>query len=133
MVELDARNVRIPNEPGVALRGTTRCVVHSRVDILMCVDIGTQVPGVIDDARTAALPARFSCVKPPLERLLPPNAGGSGTCAGIFDYDFNAWIATGVDPALVGGATVDGQFWFRDPSSPSTTGLSGGVEFVLCN
>lgn len=75
----------------------------------------------------------FLCVKTPLKRLLPQNSGGAGACAGTFDYDFNAWIATGVDPALVGGATVDGQFWFRDPNSPSTTGLSGGVEFVLCN
>ncbi|MCC6406973.1 MAG: hypothetical protein IT453_07395 [Planctomycetes bacterium] len=75
----------------------------------------------------------FLCVKAPLKRLSPQSSGGSGACAGALDYDFNAWIATGLDPALVGGATVDGQFWFRDPSSPSTTGLSGGVEFVLCN
>lgn len=51
----------------------------------------------------------------------------------MLDYDFNTWVATGLDPALVAGAMVDGQFWFRDPGSPSTTGLSGGVEFVLCD
>ncbi|MBI5434144.1 MAG: hypothetical protein HZA52_15025 [Planctomycetes bacterium] len=75
----------------------------------------------------------FLCVRPPQRRLATQNSGGSGACAGMLDYDFNAWIATGLDPALVAGATVDGQFWFRDPSSPSTTGLSGSVEFVLCD
>ena len=84
-------------------------------------------------AASQPLQGGFLCVQPPLKRLPAQSSGGSGPCSGTLDYDFNAWIASGADPALVAGATVHAQFWFRDPLSPSGTGLSGGVAFTLCD
>jgi len=83
----------------------------------------------------ASLPMQggFLCVMPPIRRLPAQHSGGAGRCAGGYDYDFNLRIASGIDPALVAGTTVNAQFWFRDPASPSTTGLSGGVAFTVCD
>jgi hypothetical protein len=47
---------------------------------------------------------------------------GGGQCSGVLSIDFNGWIASGIDPALVAGQHVAAQFWYRDPQSPSTTG-----------
>jgi len=53
-------------------------------------------------------------------------------CSGSYALDFNAWIGRGADPQLVGGAQVWGQFWSRDPQSPSGTGLSDAITFTIC-
>jgi hypothetical protein len=63
-----------------------------------------------------------------------PLTSGCGTgsgCGGSLTLDFNAWIRSGRHAVLVPGAQVNGQFFSRDPASPSTTGLSDGVEFVI--
>lgn len=75
-------------------------------------------------------------VVPPLRRSPALNSGGSPSgfdCTGAFSFDFNAWIASGADPALVAGATVDGQFWYRDPGflPPTAVGLTQGAHFGL--
>lgn len=45
----------------------------------------------------------------------PPSfSGGSAPACGSSRGDCNAYIASGVDPALVAGTTVWLQFWFRD-------------------
>jgi hypothetical protein len=36
--------------------------------------------------------------------------------------------AVGITP----GQTIYCQWWMRDPGSPSTTGLSNGVRFTVC-
>ena len=43
----------------------------------------------------------------------------------------NVHIASGVDPALTKGQEVRSQYWFRDPPSASTTGLSDGLLFTI--
>ncbi len=73
-------------------------------------------------------------VTPPLRRSGALNSNGSPSgvdCSGSFSFDFNAWIASGVDPALTAGATVDGQFWYRDPGflPPNAIGLTRGAHF----
>jgi hypothetical protein len=77
------------------------------------------------------------CVLPPLTRIAGQNSGGSPPntdCTGVFDLDFNAWIATGGDPNLVAGATVHGQFWGRDIHDPAGfgTSLSDAIQFTIC-
>ena len=49
--------------------------------------------------------------------------------AGAGDVDMD-----GYDDVIVGapGDTVYAQYWFRDPASPSTTGLSDGLRYDLC-
>lgn len=49
----------------------------------------------------------------------------------MLSLDFNGWIASGIEPALVAGQHVAAQFWYRDPQIPSTTGLSDAVQFEI--
>jgi hypothetical protein len=74
----------------------------------------------------------YLCVQPPTRRTTLQSSGGAAACSGAVHFDWNAWIASGADPFVGVGSNVHGQFWFRDPASPSTTGLSGGVEFSVC-
>jgi parallel beta-helix repeat protein len=74
----------------------------------------------------------IKCVSSPVIRSPVQNAGGNATgddCSGAYAYDMNARIQSGNDPLLLVGVTVFGQFWMRDPQSPSTTGLSNAIEF----
>ena len=62
------------------------------------------------------------CVAPPLTRTSVLNTGGSLVgldCSGSFVLDFNARIASGVDPALVAGAVLHAQWLTRDPGNPA--------------
>lgn len=80
----------------------------------------------------------FLCMKQPIKRLPVQNSGSSGpacgtdTASGSFVTDFNTVIAGGTNPALVAGALVAIQAWYRDPASPSTTGLSEARSFTIC-
>ncbi len=71
------------------------------------------------------------CAQPPLQRLPIQNSGGVAGCSGSFDSDFNAWVPTSGDAALVGGATVWAQYWSRDAASASTTNLTDALRFTL--
>lgn len=76
------------------------------------------------------------CLAAPLRRTPSLNSGGSASgddCTGTYAFDFNAYVALGLDPALVAGATVDAQFYSRDPGFPvpDNIGLTDALEFVL--
>lgn len=71
------------------------------------------------------------CVKSPLRRTGVQNSGGAGACTGSFTLDFNARIASGVDPALAAGVKVNCQYWSRDPAAASTTHITNGYEFYI--
>ncbi len=74
------------------------------------------------------------CVESPTVRTPPQNSGGAASganCSGAFSFDFNAWFASGIDPALAAGAEIYAQHWSRDPASPSKTGLSNALRFVV--
>ena len=66
-----------------------------------------------------------------LASLLAVCAIGAGACGGVFTLDFNARIASGVDPALVNGAAFWGQYWSRDSLSPSHTNLTNAITGVI--
>lgn len=74
----------------------------------------------------------FLCVQPPTKRVGHQSSIGTGPCNGTYAYDFNVRISSGLDPNLIVGASVHTQWWMRDPQSPSTTGLSDGLAFVIC-
>jgi hypothetical protein len=68
----------------------------------------------------------------PIQRTPVQNSGGVGIpCNGVFSFDFNAWLQSGLDPSLSAGSTVFCQYWYRDPASPSTTGLTDALEFTF--
>ncbi len=74
------------------------------------------------------------CVATPTIRNPIQNSGGNATgddCSGVYSYAMNAHIQSGFDALLIVGANVFGQFWMRDPQSPSTTGLSDGIRFAI--
>ncbi len=76
------------------------------------------------------------CVQSPTRRTAPQGSGGfppPDYCSGSYSYDFNARIQAGVDSNLVAGATIYGQWWYRDPSASFTVGLSNGISFVIGN
>lgn len=78
----------------------------------------------------------LKCVANPVKRLPILNSNGNASlndCSGVFEFDFNAFIQGGSDAQLVPGATVNAQCWYRDPGVFSTTGLSNGLEFEICN
>jgi hypothetical protein len=77
----------------------------------------------------------FRCVVPPTSRagLLAGNGTG-GACDGTAAQDLNAlWSAKpAVNPGA--GATVQAQYWYRDPQNTSnrTTSFSDALEFSVC-
>ena len=79
----------------------------------------------------------FQCVVPPVKRAGILNGIGTvGNCDGWFCQDFNAmWCPTCPAPAKNPGvgATVQAQFWYRDPLSTSnqTTSMSDAVQFTV--
>jgi hypothetical protein len=76
------------------------------------------------------------CVAAPVARTAIETSGGApsgNNCSGSLSVDFNGVIASGVDPALVAGVTVDTQFWGRDPgfAAPNNVTLTDALEFVI--
>jgi ribosomal protein L14 len=73
------------------------------------------------------------CVQRPLVRTALQHSGGSAPCSGGLSMDFNAYVASGKDPLLSAGVTVDGQYWFLDPgfAPPNDAGLTDAIEFTL--
>jgi hypothetical protein len=79
----------------------------------------------------------FLCVKNPIKRTSVQSSNGNpppNDCSGSYSIDFNAYIAGGLDPNLISGAVVDGQYWARDPgfAPPNNTNLTAGVHFTIC-
>jgi hypothetical protein len=89
---------------------------------------------------SGALAAPFAggilCLQAPIRRTPPQSSGGStvgSDCTGVFVFDFNAWIASGADPALVAGVSVWTQYWSRDPGfpPPANASLTDAATFVV--
>lgn len=72
------------------------------------------------------------CVTAFVRRTSAQLSGSSGVpCSGSFSFDFNAYVQSGVDPALIPGAIFFAQYWFRDPLDPAGfgSGLTNAVRF----
>jgi hypothetical protein len=76
------------------------------------------------------------CVKPPVQRTIVSNSGGTlGSCDGQISMDWNAFMYA--NPFALGqplqvGQVIDAQAWYRDPPAPGTTNLADGIEFAVC-
>jgi photosystem II stability/assembly factor-like uncharacterized protein len=84
----------------------------------------------------AAIPFQdgTKCIAAPTRRTPIQSSGGNpppNDCSGVYSYDFNARIQSGIDPVLVAGADVYAQYWSRDPQATFTTGLSDAVCFTI--
>ncbi|MBL8803930.1 MAG: hypothetical protein JNN27_18140 [Planctomycetes bacterium] len=74
------------------------------------------------------------CVKAPTQRTAVIDSGGNvgpDDCSGVYAFDFNALIRSGLDERLVPGVTVYAQFWSRDPGASATTNRSDALRFTL--
>ena len=73
------------------------------------------------------------CMLPPRHRTPLQFSGGGPVhaCNGTFAFDFNTWVATASDPALVAGIRVQAQYWSRDGQAPGTSGLTDALDFYL--
>jgi archaellum component FlaF (FlaF/FlaG flagellin family) len=84
---------------------------------------------------TLAFQGGWLCVQSPLQRTFLQNSGGNTItdCSGAYHVDFNFWIASGFDPALVAGQDVWAQYWSRDPGfpPPGSTGLTDALAFTI--
>jgi hypothetical protein len=76
------------------------------------------------------------CIGSPVRRTPTQLSGGTATganCTGTYSFDFNAFIASGVDPLLQNfGQAVFAQWWSRDPQDPFLTGLTNALQFTIC-
>jgi hypothetical protein len=103
-----------------------------RVDLVEPLNVGLFFYGHHGPA-ALAFQGGTLCVQAPLWRTPAQVSGGVGACWGSYSLDFNAYAAVAPDPLLQSGATLHGQFWFRDPPEPiSATGLSSAIAFTLC-
>ena len=76
------------------------------------------------------------CVTGALKRTPVQSAGGNpppDDCSGLYSYDFDARIQSGIDASLVEGAVVFVQYWYRDPANSSgfTTARSDALAFTI--
>jgi hypothetical protein len=87
------------------------------------------------DGRTAfPFQGGHLCALPPTRRTTAQASGGTvgaNDCSGSYSFDFNALIRSGAHPDLEPGVLVNAQYWYRDPASASTTGLTNAIEFGI--
>ena len=82
----------------------------------------------------AAVPFQggLRCIAAPIRRTsLQLSGSGGSTCTGTFALDFNRHVQFAGNPALVPGALVFAQYWYRDAGDPAGfgTGLTDAVRF----
>ncbi|MCK6447837.1 MAG: FG-GAP repeat protein [Planctomycetes bacterium] len=102
--------------------------------VIECTDVLPGKTGVLlygFDSQAEPFVGGHLCVVPPFSRAGKRVASDGWFCDGVYGFDFNAFVASGADPALVAGAKIACQWVVRDPADPTGTGLSGGLWFVL--
>jgi hypothetical protein len=73
------------------------------------------------------------CVVSPVRRTSSQNSGGlpsGNSCTGSYAFTWTTLYMNTV--GVIPGDTIYCQWWMRDPASASTTGLSNGVRFTVC-
>lgn len=96
-----------------------------------------QRPGLLFygfEAQSLPYQGGWLCVRAPVRRTPLLNSGGSTSgndCSGVYSFDFDAWIQSGVDPALTTGTIAYAQFWSRDPGVSFATVRSDALRFGI--
>jgi hypothetical protein len=122
--------------PRIAASGTPSVSAGSGF-VLSGLDLRNQSFGLLAYAYAADFLPFFGgtlCIGQPLVRgAAMPTGGNPGApdCSGGLAFDFNTWIAGGVDQNLVIGATVYAQYWYRNPQAAIPVGLTDAVQFTL--
>lgn len=102
-------------------------------------NIINQQPGILMYSDTlASIPFEGGtlCVGVPIVRTDPVSSGGTSLpavdCTGKLLFDMMDEIQNSGEPILFIGNTLYTQWWYRDPASPSGTGLTDAVQFLIC-
>lgn len=124
--------------PAIAFAGSPSMTSASPFDISADMVINNKAGIFFYGNAAAAIPFQggFLCVQPPTRRTAVQASGGNpppNDCSGRFLIDFNAYAQSGIDPSITVGSNLFGQYWSRDPQSPSTTNLSNGLEWTMGN
>jgi hypothetical protein len=131
-----------PNVPGckplLSVQGTPSAGATSGHGIDVAGTLNAQLGLFVYSTAGAAIQPfgpPWLCVGPPIRRIAAQQTGGAPPptldCSGALTLDFNAWIATGADPALVPGTGVWLQGWTRDPTSTFGALLSEALAFQV--
>lgn len=100
-------------------------------------DVRRSSRGMLLYGASGVLPASYGggvrCVAPVRAVTALANSLGQPSlpCSGAFTFDFNAFIRSGADPALIPGATIGAVFAFRDPLAPGGYAATDAVRFVV--
>jgi hypothetical protein len=104
--------------------------------VVSCLNVLNQKNGLLFwGVAPAAAPFQggIKCVASPVVRGPNINSGGASTgntCSGTYAH---AWTTAYMNAhGVVPGHTIYCQWWMRDPASASTTGLSNGLQFTVC-
>jgi probable HAF family extracellular repeat protein len=122
--------------PAIAFAGTPSASSGSGFTISAS-NLLSNVSGLLIYSTTGAASQPFQggtlCLASPVRRTAGQNSGGAGACGGSLALDFNAQVALGQDPALIGGAKVWAQIWSRDSgfAPPNNTNLTDALSFTL--
>jgi len=78
----------------------------------------------------------YLCVKAPTQRMGTAFTNGTtGAFDGTISEDVLAYWAShpgALGQPMLPGTVIDAQVWYRDPSAPGTTNLSGAIQFRTC-
>ncbi len=124
--------------PSISSSGICSLSLPSTFDLTV-VDAVSEQPGLFFYGESGSVDLPFQggtlCVKGPLSRtpVLFSGGTGPGNCSGSFTMDMNAYVQSGLDPALVAGVSMFVQCWFRDPAQglPNPVGLSNAITFTI--
>lgn len=116
--------------------GTPSATCNQRYDITAVNMVSNKATILLYGFAPAATPfyGGILCIGPPVRRTPATNSGGvwpPNNCTGASTFDFNSRIQSGIDPALVQGATVYTQFWGRDKAASFAVSLSDALRFTI--
>ncbi len=122
--------------PAIAAAGTASSSSASSFPITCSNQISQRMGFLSYGFQPLATPYQggWKCVKAPNRRTPPQNSGGTlgmSDCSGVFSFDFNAHIQSGVDAALLPGVIVYAQYWARDPAASFANNRSDAVRFGI--
>jgi glucose/arabinose dehydrogenase len=87
----------------------------------------------VDGEASVPFQGGWLCVDGQTTRSPGLQSTGSGACGGRFEYDLGLEILLGgAAHPLQPGTRFWGQFWSRDPASPSGTSLTDALTAVVC-
>lgn len=122
--------------PAIASSGSPSMTSASAFDITCDMMLNNKAGIFFYGLAPGSLPFQggFLCVAPPIQRTAVQSSGGNpppDDCSGTYSFDFNAYAQSGADPNIMVGTMLYGQYWSRDPQSPSTTSLSDALAWIM--